>query len=182
MASFLPLFLSPFKDQPGDEPPSGDGGQKEDPDVGVGVGISIPNGDGSFTLSAKDLMNLLMASKAPAMVSATVSNPTSPSPPAPRVGGVNRLGAWTGLGALDEGQDPRSPNCMRAFQADPLKEHQALKPVIKACIKGITEDNVQFCLNNETNADRICLCIRNIEEHFPRTRHGTHLHHPPEAR
>ena len=55
---------------------------------------------------------------------------------------------------------------MRAFQADPLKEHQALKPVIEACIKGVTQDHLQFCLNNETNANRICLCIRNIEEHF----------------
>lgn len=137
-----------------------DGGQDSNPDVDVGIGVA--NSDGSFTLSAKALMDLLMASKTPA----TLSNPTYPSPQVPRVGGVNRLGAWTGLGTLDEGQDPRSPNCMRAFQADPLKEHQALKPVVEACIEGITEDNMQFCLSNEPNADRICMCIRNIEANF----------------
>ena len=134
------------------------------PDVDMGFGVA--NSDGSFMLTAKALMDLLMASNAPAAISVTVSNPTYPSPPVPHVGGVNRLGAWTGLGALDEGQDLRSPNCMRAFQADPLKEHQALKPVAEACVEGITEDNMQLCLSNEPNADRICLCIRNIQEHF----------------
>jgi hypothetical protein len=50
------------------------------------VGIGMDNGDSSFTLSAKALMDLLMANKAPD----TVSHPTYPAPQIPRVGGLNR--------------------------------------------------------------------------------------------
>ena len=116
-----------------------------DPKVGVGVS----NTDGSFTISAQQLMELL---KPAATTYAHTDNP--------HVGGVNRLGAWTGLGALDEGVDPRSPNCMRRFQAEPLKEHQALKPVFEACVEGVTKESLQFCLGNEPNVSRTCLCIR----------------------
>jgi hypothetical protein len=78
---------------------------------------------------------------------------------------VDRLGAWTGCGAVNEGKEPKTPNCMRACKADPLKEYQAIKPVEEACNKGITEEKMQFCLKKETNASRLCLCIRNMEEH-----------------
>jgi hypothetical protein len=55
---------------------------------------------------------------------------------------------------------------MRRFKADRLKEHQAMKPVEEVCNEGITKEKMQLCLKNETNASRLCICVRNMEEHL----------------
>jgi hypothetical protein len=138
---------------------------QEDDANELGLNPDMANSDGGFRLSTTDTMNLLVA-KQRGQAKTTFVHPTYPTPQTPRVGGVDKLGAWTRHGALDEGQEPRSPNCMRAFKADALKEHQALKPVEEACNKGITEEKMQFCLKNETNTNHLCLCIRNIEKCF----------------
>jgi hypothetical protein len=55
---------------------------------------------------------------------------------------------------------------MRAFKAEPLKEHQALKPVKEACNERITKEKMPFSLKREPNGSRLCLCIRNMEENL----------------
>ena len=77
-----------------------------------------------------------------------------------------RTEAWTGHGSVNEGKEPKIRNCMKAFQAHPLKECQAMKPVKETCNEGVIEAKTQVCLKNEANASRICLCIRNMEEHL----------------
>ena len=52
--------------------------------------------------------------------------PKPPKPPAPRVGGVNEVGAWTGFGSADDNTDPRTNNCIRKLIKEETKLMHAI--------------------------------------------------------
>jgi hypothetical protein len=80
------------------------------------------------TISTADFMKFLQAYKAPTKL-ATIGQP--------RAGGINATGAWTGSGSGQLGAEPFSGYCMRAFQADPVKNHQAMAPIEERCRRGL---------------------------------------------
>ena len=84
---------------------------------------------------------------------------------APRVGGINDVGAWTGVGANGE---PKSTNCMRKFHGgDHLKNHNAIKPIETSCETGLKDSSsLLFCTLQEPNAESssFALSLRALEQ------------------
>ena len=58
---------------------------------------------------------------------------------APRVGGTNSTGVWTGMGSDGAGTAPKSANCYRAFDADVIKNHTAMAPIEVKCQAGLKD-------------------------------------------
>ena len=72
----------------------------------------------SVALDATMLQTILEA--------ALQNKPTYPDPDAPRVGGVNSTGAWTGFGAADDATSPRTNLCMRKLKMSESRAYQRL--------------------------------------------------------
>ena len=88
-----------------------------------------------------------------------------PIPVKPRVGGVNEIGAWTGLGAGKKGLNPRSKDCMRKFRMDPSKDYQQMSLVETECRKGLAGTGKSlFCMTDEPDAKNIVTTLQNMEE------------------
>ena len=60
-------------------------------------------------------------------------NSTTRALVAPRVGGSTSAGAWTGLGAGNQGIAPESASCMRDFNTGEVKNFNAVSPVEEKC-------------------------------------------------
>jgi hypothetical protein len=85
----------------------------------------------------------------------------------PRAGGVNDTGAWTGSGSGQPVTEPLSGYCMRAFQADPIKNHQAMAPIEERCRSGlssVTTDPLFSILADEPDAYKTVLFIKAFEK------------------
>ena len=83
----------------------------------------------------------------------------------PRLGGTNTTGAWTGFGAGELQQEPASSSCMRAFNTDVLKNHQAISPIEAKCKEGLSKSpELQFCMASEPNAKLIIYSIHSFED------------------
>ena len=109
------------------------------------------------TISSDDFARFLQAYRPP-------SRHTAPA--IPRVGGVSATGAWTGAGSGGLGKYPYSGFCMRAFLADPIKNHQAMTPIEEKCRSGLKSSSEPlFSLAGEPDADKIVLSIRAFEKH-----------------
>ena len=109
------------------------------------------------TISGADFARFLQSYRAPPKL-VTLAQP--------RVGGVNTTGAWTGPGSGRLGLDPQSGYCMRQFQADPIKNHQAMNPIEEKCRRGLSSStDPLFSLAGEPDADKIIYAIRAFEKH-----------------
>ena len=96
-------------------------------------------------------------------VSKTPSSQVKLTPP--RLGGQNSTGVWTGYGAGELQKEPTSANCMRAFNTDVLKNHQAVKPIETTCKAGLKDSpELLFCMLNEPNAKTIIYSIHSFED------------------
>ena len=83
----------------------------------------------------------------------------------PRLGGKNLAGVWTGFGAGELGKEPASSNCMRAFETDVLKNHQAISPIETKCKEGLSNSpDLMFCMLNEPNAKLIVYSLHAFED------------------
>ena len=109
------------------------------------------------TISATDFMQFLQAYKAPTKLT-TIDQP--------RAGGVNTTGAWTGSGSGQLGTEPFSGYCMRSFQADPIKNHQAMAPIEERCRRGLSSATTDplFSMAGEPDADKTVLSIKAFEK------------------
>lgn len=116
-----------------------------------------------LNLSDEDIAKLLIAVT-------TATSPTAGKSKAtvkliqPRVGTVDDTGVFTGLGARGEGKLPSSPDCHRAFDADKMKNHTAMKSIQEACRSGQADDTLIFCAQHKSNANRVVLSIRAMEK------------------
>ena len=71
---------------------------------------------------------------------------------APRVGGVNDVGVWTGHGTGDDHM-PRTSNCMRRFMMDEAKSYSMVKDIEKDARAGLqSTSSPLFCLPTEKDA------------------------------
>jgi hypothetical protein len=109
------------------------------------------------TISTADFMKFLQAYKAPTKL-ATIEQP--------RAGGINATGAWTGSGSGQLGAEPFSGYCMHAFQADPIKNHQAMAPIEERCRRGLSSATTDplFSMAGEPDADKTVLSIKAFEK------------------
>jgi hypothetical protein len=84
----------------------------------------------------------------------------------PRTGGVNDTGAWTGSGSGQLGTEPLSGYCMRTFQADPIKNHQAMAPIEERCRSGLSSVTTDplFSMADEPDAYKTLLSIKAFEK------------------
>ena len=97
----------------------------------------------------------------------TRSTTTKPQLTAPRLGGQNVTGIWTGSGASGLLEEPNSTNCMRTFDTDVIKNHQAMSPIEDRCKKGLRDSpELLFCMPDEPNAGTIVNSIRALEDHL----------------
>ena len=75
---------------------------------------------------------------------------------APRVGGTNSTGVWTGMGSDGAGTAPKSANCYRGFDADVIKNHTAMTPIEVKCSTGLKDSpELLFSTNEESNAGKV---------------------------
>ena len=85
----------------------------------------------------------------------------------PRIGGEDITGMWTGHGASGLQKEPTSTHCMRMFDTDVLKNHQAMAPIQDFCKKGLRDSpELLFCMSDEPNAGTIVPSIRALEDHI----------------
>jgi hypothetical protein len=82
----------------------------------------------------------------------------------PRVGGVDANGVWTGQGLLEEGMDPTSYYCLRAFQTQGTKEVTALGKIHEHCKEGMKESGLKFAMAHEKDVQPLVLCIKTFLE------------------
>jgi hypothetical protein len=93
-----------------------------------------------------------------------------PQPPAaPRVGGVNSVGAWTGAGSADDALHPRTGHCLRKFVRDDSKTYTALSALEDRCrggIKSLSSAGPFFCLDSETDAKHVITVIQSLKDYL----------------
>lgn len=78
-------------------------------------------------------------------------------------------GAWTGHGANDGGDEPHSLDCHRKF-ADDSRDHQQMRPIKVSCKEGLKDEpGLLFSALDESNADKIVLCVRAFQEHIKKS-------------
>ena len=88
-----------------------------------------------------------------------------PDPPAPRVGGVNDNGAWTGNGAAHNHQLPRTIHCMRKLKMDEAKSYSQLVAIEDRCRKGLKSmTGPLFCLESEPEANQVVTVLLNLQK------------------
>ena len=88
-----------------------------------------------------------------------------PQPEMPRVGNVNQYGAWTGLGAAQEGTIPRSKDCMRQMIMEPAKAYTQLTYIETECRKGLKDQSGPLlCMDDETDSKLIVIALQNLYE------------------
>ena len=75
-------------------------------------------------------------------------NPAVPTIAAPRVGGTDDTGAWTGKGS---GGGPKSGNCYRQFKTSTINDHKARAPIEAVCRAGLKPPRI-FCQSDESEA------------------------------
>ncbi len=89
---------------------------------------------------------------------------TYPKPSAPRVGGVNEVGAWTGNGAADDKSTPRTNSCMRKLIMDESKNYAQVSIIEEKCRLGLKSvGGPYFCLETESDAKHVVTTIINLE-------------------
>jgi hypothetical protein len=85
----------------------------------------------------------------------------------PCLGGISVTGVWTGSGASGLFREPNSTFCMRTFDTDVIKNHQAMAPIEDRCKKGLRDSpELLFCMPDESNAGTIVSSIRALEDHI----------------
>ena len=90
---------------------------------------------------------------------------------APRVGGLNRQGCWTGFGLNSQGVELRTADCMHEFFHDGIKEFNTLGEIQKRCREGLSSNHEcpRFCQAHEKDANQFVKCIQELkcfcEEH-----------------
>jgi hypothetical protein len=87
---------------------------------------------------------------------------------APRVGGVSKSGAWTGLGMSQAGEEPSSYYCMREFTSEGPKELAALGKIKEHCKAGLSlkESGPLFSLSYEKETHPLVSCIKAMLKHI----------------
>jgi hypothetical protein len=95
------------------------------------------------------------------------SSSKKPTLTKPRLGGISVTGVWTGSGASGLFREPNSTFCMRTFDTDVIKNHQAMAPIEDRCKKGLRDSpELLFCMPDESNAGTIVSSIRALEDHI----------------
>jgi len=86
----------------------------------------------------------------------------------PRLGGITTTGVWTGTGKGPTGRRaPAGKDCMRAFDADVIKNHQSMAPIEDRCKQGLRDSpELLFCMPTESNSDTIVSSIRAFDDHL----------------
>jgi hypothetical protein len=106
-----------------------------------------------------------------ASITQAQQRPAHPTPPTPRCGGVNTVGAWTGGGSRSDATSPRTNLCLRALKMEPYKAFPQLTIIEKECRSGLkSTTSPLFCLSNEPDAKHIITVINNLEDFL--TTHG----------
>jgi hypothetical protein len=75
---------------------------------------------------------------------------------------------WNGNGASDRLGEPNCTYCMRTFDTDAIKSHQAMSPIEDRCKKDLRDSpELLFCIPDELNVGTIVNhSIRALEGHF----------------
>ena len=128
------------------------------PGASAGGSFPTPNspGPGGMTLT-EDQFRIWMQA---------FQQPTKPEAPvAPRVGGLNRQGCWTGFGLNSQGVEPRTADCMREFFHDGIKEFNALGEIQKRCREGLSSNPEcpRFCQAHEKDAHQFVRCVQELK-------------------
>eukprot|EP00957_Ditylum_brightwellii_P207259 15352168-Ditylum_brightwellii.AAC.1 len=117
------------KKSPGPPPPYPPGTPRSPPPRGAPM---TPGGSPQFVMSDAQLLQLLSAMQQ--------SKPVQPTFPAPQIGGVDEIGAWTGLGSECDPAMPRTEDCYRTYYgSDRLKTHTASKSIKDRIKKGLVD-------------------------------------------
>lgn len=79
---------------------------------------------------------------------------------APRDGGQNKTGVWTGAGADETHSTPKSADCFREFKCDTHKNYSSMALIGATCVKGLQDKSeLMFSDSHEPNADRVVYSI-----------------------
>ena len=109
------------------------------------------------------------------ILEAVTQKKKSPPPPAPRVGGVDDNGAWTGKGAAHNQRIPRTINCMRKLKMDEAKSYSQIVAIEGLCRKGLMSmTSPLFCLESEPEANQVVTVLMNLQKFLE-----THGMEPP---
>ena len=116
---------------------------------------------GDVTLSSDQFLKFL------AVINNTAASSTA-ALHTPRVGGTNLVGSWSGMGANQKMQSPKTNLCMRQFSGNPVKTF-ALKTSIQTHVqaglngKGLTP----FSLSSEPNAGKGMTSLHHLFKFAP---------------
>ena len=85
---------------------------------------------------------------------------------APRVGGLDDTGPWTGNGMGLTHLSPRTENCRRGFYGDPMKAMRQQTKIDTECQKGMADAKTLYCLKTETAAEKTSAISRKMKENL----------------
>ena len=137
------------------------------PTSGTPPQSSLPQGlDLNALIGDPDTFSKLLQLMVAANVQAQAYKPLAAKLPAPRVGGVDESGVWTGLGAQELGNEPTSYYCIREFSSKGIKELTALGKIKEHCKGGLKEAGPLFSLGHEKDAEKLVPCIKAMKAHI----------------
>ena len=128
---------------------------QDDPDEAGTAPVQVPAFDFN-SLSPEQQMFLLHQA-----MTAGLSRPVRKLT-APRFGGLDDTGVWTGHG-LNDGQvnpEPRTYHCYREFLDTGTKSKYSLGKIREDCMEGLKEKGPHFSLTHEKEAEALIPCIK----------------------
>ena len=134
------------------------------PTTGTPVPVPFPTTPAPATVQSVSVDANVLKQILQSVADSVTQRKTYPKPQAPRVGGVNEVGAWTGNGAADDLSTPRTNSCMRKLIMDESKNYAQVSIIEEKCRLGLKSvGGPYFCLETEPDAKHVVTTILNLQ-------------------